>query len=284
MARLQVTFALGLRGRAIRLSIPVYLLYVAAAGLLLVLVGVGLLGRAWVENNTDYGRLNRLTAENYLLKQRIVRYCAAMDTFKTFLAATEEMDNRLRTSAGLYLIPSDMRRVGVGGYPVPGEDATVDDLLRRTRFQERSLGEIEQALASRTERLGRIPSIWPVQGWVTSGFGRRRDPFTGRAMMHSGIDIVAPYGSRVVASADGRVVYSGWKSNWGRVVEIDHGNGLVSFYAHLQSNSVSSGDEVKRGQVVGRLGSSGRSTGAHLHYGLRRKGVWVNPETHIISD
>lgn len=276
--------ALGNRNRAIRFSVPFQLLYVAAAGLLLVLVAGGMFGRALLHRSADHGRLNRLTAENYVLKSRVVRFQAAMDTFRTFLSSTEEMDNRLRAASGLYLIPPDIRRVGVGGNPVPGEDATVDQLLRRTRFQEQSLTEIEQALTSQSERLGRVPSVWPVQGWVTSRFGRRSDPFTGRTTMHEGIDIIAPYGTRIVAAADGKVIYAEWKSNWGRVVEIDHGNGLVSFYAHCQSTLVSPGDQVKRGQAIARLGSSGRSTGAHLHYGLRRKGVWVNPESYIISN
>ncbi|MFO7638628.1 MAG: M23 family metallopeptidase [bacterium] len=282
--RLQVMVALGHRVRAVRISIPFYALYIAAAGLVLLLVGGGLAGRALWFGTTEQGRLERLTGENYRLKSRIVRYQAAMDTFRTFLAVTEEMDNRLRAASGLELIPTDLRKVGVGGNPIPGEDASVDHLLRRTRYQERSLNEIERAITSQADRLARIPSIWPVQGWVTSSFGHRRDPFTGRTKFHDGIDIVAPYGARIVAAADGKVTYAGWKDNWGRVVEIDHGNGLRTFYAHCQSVSAAVGDSVKRGQVIARLGSSGRSTGAHLHYGVRRKGAWVNPANHIISN
>lgn len=276
--------ALGHRTRAVRISIPVYSLYLVAGLLLALVVGGGLAARAILLHNTDFGRLERLTVENYELKSRVVRYHAAMDTFRTFLAATEEMDNRLRAAAGLYLIPPDLRQVGVGGRPLPGEQASVDDLLRRTRFQETSLAEIEDVLGAQTDRLARIPSIWPVQGWVTSRFGYRRDPFTGRRTMHDGVDIVAPYGTRIVAAADGKVVDTGWRSNWGRVVEIDHGNGLRTFYAHCQSVAVSVGDSVRRGQHIARLGSTGRATGPHLHYGVKRRGVWVNPENYIISN
>jgi len=276
--------ALGHRTRAVRISLPIYALYVAAALLVALVVGVGLAGRELVYRHADYGRLERLTTENYELKARVVRYHAAMDTFRTFLAATEEMDNRLRAAAGLYLIPPDLRQIGVGGRPMPDELASVDDLLRRTRFQETSLTEIEHAIGTQADRLARIPSIWPVQGWVTSRFGYRRDPFTGRRKMHDGIDIVAPYGTRIVAAADGKVVDTGWRGNWGRVVEIDHGNGLKTFYSHCRSVAVSVGDEVKRGQYIARLGSSGRATGPHLHYGVKRRGVWVNPENYIISN
>ena len=276
--------ALRNRAQAVRISIPVYTLYIAVVWLLLVLAGGGIIGWNMLYQSTDQGQHERLTAENYQLKGRVLRYQAAMDTFQVFLASTEEMDNRLRAAAGLYLIPSDVRKVGVGGKPVPGEDAGVDHLLRRTSYQEQSLGEIEQAITSQAERLARIPSILPVRGWVTSRFGNRRDPFTGRNNFHDGMDIVAPYGTRIVAAADGKVVYAGWLQNWGRVVEIDHGNGLRTFYAHCQSVAVAVGDSISRGQSIARLGSSGRSTGAHLHYGVRRKGVWVNPDNYIISN
>jgi murein DD-endopeptidase MepM/ murein hydrolase activator NlpD len=100
--------------------------------------------------------------------------------------------------------------------------------------------------------------------------------------MHEGLDIVAPYGSTIVAPADGRVVYAGWKSSWGRTVEVDHGNGLRTFFAHCRSIAVNVGDVVRRGQKIATVGSSGRSTGTHLHYGVKRNGNWVNPRDYII--
>jgi murein DD-endopeptidase MepM/ murein hydrolase activator NlpD len=281
--RLQVVLALKRRNRLLRVSIPVPLLYVGAVGLVGLLVLAGFLGQLYLARHTDYGRLNRLVAENYQLKQKLCVSAAAMDTFRQFLASTEEMDNRLRAACGLYLIPEDMRLMGVGGGTDEPVDAQVDALVRRVRFEQGSLSEIETALQDQHERLAHLPSIWPVRGWVTSGFGYRRDPFTGRRTEHDGLDIVAPYGTPVVATADGKVIYSGWKSNWGRVVEIDHGNGLVTFFAHLRSTSVEVGATVTRGQQVGRLGSSGRSTGAHLHYGVKRKGSWVNPRSYILG-
>ena len=276
--------ALRNRNRAVRISVPVSLLYVLCGALVVVLVLGGFLGQYLLNQHTDYGRLNRLVAENYQLKERLIQHTAALDTFRQFLSLTEEMDNRLRCASGLYLIPSDVRQMGVGGGPPPGADHQLDNLVRRMRFQERSLVDIENAINDQKSRLSRIPSIWPVRGWVTSGFGRRRDPFTGGRRMHNGMDIVAPYGSGLLATADGKVAFAGWKSGWGRCIEIDHGNGLRTFFAHCRSVHVKVGNNVKRGQMVARLGSSGRSTGAHLHYGLKRKGVWVNPRNYIVGD
>jgi murein DD-endopeptidase MepM/ murein hydrolase activator NlpD len=281
--RLQVALTLKRRNRLFRLSIPIPLLYVGAVGLVGLLVLAGFLGQLYLARHTDYGRLNRLVAENYQLKQRLCANAAAIDTFRHFLASTEEMDNRLRAACGLYLIPEDMRLMGVGGSSEEPADRQVDALVRRVRFEQSSLAEIETALRDQQERLAHLPSIWPVRGWVTSGYGYRRDPFTGRRNLHEGLDIVAPYGTPVVAPAAGKVVYSGWKSNWGRVIEIDHGNGIRTFYAHLRSTSVDVGATVTRGQQIGRLGSTGRSTGAHLHYGVKRKGTWVNPRNYILG-
>lgn len=283
MERLQVVFALKRRNRLLRFSVPIPYLYLGAVGLVGLLVFTGFVGQLYLDRHTDRGRMKRLVAENYLLKQKITTYAAAVDTFRNFLASTEEMDNRLRAACGLYLIPDDIRMMGVGGGGDEPVEPQVEELVRRVQFEQRSLDEIETALKDQQERLAHVPSIWPVRGWVTSGFGYRSDPFTGRRNMHDGIDIVAPYGTPVVAPAAGRVVYSGWKSNWGRVVEIDHGNGIHTFFAHLRSTSVEVGEIVTRGQQIGRLGSSGRSTGAHLHYGVKRKGSWVNPRSYILG-
>ncbi|MBN2537729.1 M23 family metallopeptidase [candidate division WOR-3 bacterium] len=283
MERLQVVFALKRRNRLLRFSVPIPYLYLGAVGLVGLLVLTGFLGQLYLDRHTDHGRMKRLVAENYLLKQKITTYAAAVDTFRNFLASTEEMDNRLRAACGLYLIPDDIRMMGVGGGGDEPVEPQVEELVRRVQFEQRSLDEIETALKDQQERLAHLPSIWPVRGWVTSSFGYRSDPFTGRRNMHDGIDIVAPYGTPVVAPAAGRVVYSGWKSNWGRVVEIDHGNGIHTFFAHLRSTSVEVGATVARGQQIGRLGSSGRSTGAHLHYGVKRKGSWVNPRSYILG-
>jgi len=280
---LQVLVALKRRNRFFNLSIPVYAIYLGIAGVVAVLVLGSLLGSFAVARLTDDSRVGRLARENTKLKQQVAAYAAAMDTFHSFLARAEQMDNKLRASINLPLIPGDIRLMGIGGNQPPSPEPRVDAMLRRLRFEQQSLAEIESAVKEQETRLKNVPSIWPVQGWVASGYGRRRDPFTGAQVLHPGLDIVAPAGTPVAATGAGRVRYAGWKSGWGRCVEIDHGGGVRTFYAHCRSLKVSAGDNVYRGDVIATVGSSGRSTGTHLHYGVLAGGSWVNPNNYILT-
>lgn len=120
--------------------------------------------------------------------------------------------------------------------------------------------------------------VWPLQGgWVTSQFGWRTDPFTGDRRYHHGVDVGAPYGALVRAAAGGRVTHAGWVAGYGLAVAVSHGDGTLSVYGHLGSAEVRRGDTVTAGQVIGRVGSTGRSTGPHLHFEWRVDGRAVDP-------
>jgi murein DD-endopeptidase MepM/ murein hydrolase activator NlpD len=122
------------------------------------------------------------------------------------------------------------------------------------------------------------PSLWPVYGRLTSSFGKRVDPFSSQgSVFHSGVDLSAPEGTAVKAAANGTVVHAHWGSGYGRLVVVDHGGGLQTYYAHLARIDVVAGQEVTRGQVVGSSGTSGRSTAPHLHYEVRQNGTPINP-------
>jgi murein DD-endopeptidase MepM/ murein hydrolase activator NlpD len=131
--------------------------------------------------------------------------------------------------------------------------------------------------------LGAVPVRKPVDGAAstTSSFGVRSDPFTNSPAMHTGLDFRADTGDAVRATAAGKVTVAGWQGGYGRMVEIDHGNGLTTRYGHLSSTAVKVGDTVKAGQVVGRVGSTGRSTGPHLHYETRVGGDPVDPQKFL---
>jgi murein DD-endopeptidase MepM/ murein hydrolase activator NlpD len=130
-----------------------------------------------------------------------------------------------------------------------------------------------------------IPSAQPTSyGAMTSPFGLRRDPFTGARAMHTGIDFRGSRGQGILATGQGRVVFAGWKGGYGRVIEIDHGAGVVTRYAHLSGIDVSVGQEVDRGDRIGRMGSTGRSTATHLHYEVRINGRAVNPRPLLEAD
>lgn len=129
--------------------------------------------------------------------------------------------------------------------------------------------------------LADAPSIWPVEGRVASSFGEREDPINGEGAFHAGIDIDAPYGTPVRATADGDIGMAAMASGYGREVAIDHGHNLMTIYGHLSAIAVVAGQHVTRGQVIGYVGQSGRATGPHLHYEVRVHGVPVNPHKYL---
>jgi len=119
----------------------------------------------------------------------------------------------------------------------------------------------------------------PVQGVVSSLFGSRADPLSGKEKFHEGVDIAAPSGTPIKAAAGGKVIFSGQRAGYGNVVELDHGGGVITRYGHNAANLVSAGDEVAAGQAIALVGNTGRSTGAHLHFEVRKAGKPINPET-----
>ncbi|HEX9045750.1 MAG TPA: M23 family metallopeptidase [Verrucomicrobiae bacterium] len=127
------------------------------------------------------------------------------------------------------------------------------------------------------------PSIWPVLGHITDSFGARLDPFSGEGAFHTGVDVGADYGAAVHATADGMVMDAGQHTGYGRVVIVDHGFGLTTWYAHLSAYAVVPGTRVKRGEVIGYTGISGRSTGPHVHYEVRMNNAPVNPWRYMRS-
>ena len=148
------------------------------------------------------------------------------------------------------------------------------DALERLELGLRSFRsdvERRQALAAST------PSIWPAIGWLSSTFGYRPDPFSGARGLHPAIDISADKGSRVVATADGVVESAGWNGNYGNLLVVDHGFGIKTKYGHLQSFAVKPGARVRRGDLIGHVGATGRATGPHLHYEILANGQLIDP-------
>ncbi len=149
--------------------------------------------------------------------------------------------------------------------------------------QRASLEALVAGLEDRRDQLAATPSIWPTSGFVTSGYGFRTSPFTARRQFHAGIDIAADFGTRVVAPASGRVVFAGRRGAFGRLVEIDHGFGIRTFYGHTDEIYVRVGQRVERGTKIASVGSTGRSTGPHLHYQVKSQGRTVNPADYIFE-
>ncbi|MBS4025389.1 MAG: peptidoglycan DD-metalloendopeptidase family protein [Clostridia bacterium] len=170
-----------------------------------------------------------------------------------------------------------------GEYTVFPEDVlgnleSIDMIIESTT---EDLSQLMSDVAKRLEYLEAVPSRWPVNGRVTSGFGFRKSPFGGGREFHNGIDIAAPTGTQVKAAGKGMVVFAGTRVGYGRTVIIDHGYGLKSLYAHNTSLAVKAGQWVEANQVIARVGSTGRSTGPHLHFTVELNGKAVNPFNYL---
>lgn len=169
-----------------------------------------------------------------------------------------------------------------GGLGVLREWASV--VLQRVLTRGSSFHDLAGDLEDKQVQLAATPSVWPAKGWVTSGYGRRVHPLTGRRHFHAGLDIAAAFGTPVVAPANGRVAFAGRKNRaLGNTVIIDHGTGTRTWYGHLAEIHVDRGDHVDRGQQIASVGSTGKSTGPHLHYVVEVKGKTVNPIDYVID-
>lgn len=232
-----------------------------------------------------------LASREHRLQEAFQRLSREVDEAKDRLARTEHEIQRMREMAkeqNLAIPDVD----GVGGpapgtsFRVPSEDlrqvaAEVQDLKAASRqvFEETTL--LSSALEPHLRSLARTPSVWPAKGFIVSPFGVRQDPFDGEPAYHEGVDISAPFGSPVVATAEGLVVFTGYRRGYGNVVEISHGGGLSTLYAHLSRILVHPGQPVKRWQKIGAVGSSGRSTGPHVHYEVRKDDRALNPKRFL---
>ncbi len=164
----------------------------------------------------------------------------------------------------------------------PDLSTMLDVLSKQIKDRERQLSVLESMISTRNLRRQILPGGRPVmQGWISSYFGHRTDPFTGRNAFHRGIDFAAPAGSKVMAVAAGVVTYAKHRYGYGETVEINHGNGYVTRYAHNESITVKAGDVVKKGDPVALIGSTGRSTGPHLHFEVLSQGRAVDPMSFV---
>jgi murein DD-endopeptidase MepM/ murein hydrolase activator NlpD len=252
----------------------------------------------------DLAQTGRLERENALLVADVERMQETVDQLTVSLVTISERDRRFRLLAGLPEIDPQVREVGIGGPgtgsieseplleldaelagEVFGTTADLNRLLRQSNLLQASLQEASKAMEAHTEQLASYPSIDPTRGWLSSSFNRSRwHPLLNLRRPHEGIDLSARRGTPVVATADGRVTFANWRPGYGYTVEIDHGNGIKTRYAHNESNlKVAVDDEVRRGDVIAHVGSTGLAKGPHVHYEVLVDGRAVNPEHYRLE-
>lgn len=247
-------------------------------------------------------RAEQLEVRNALLLEEVGKIRERYETLKEAVEALAGRDAHYRLLAGLEPLDPEVLRAGIGG---PGTEtlesnelwledrelgaitfataADIDALIRRARLLAESWREATDSLTANHDRLRSTPSIPPTMGYLSSGFSRSRmHPLLDTERAHQGIDISAPRGTPVIATADGRVISASRRGNYGLMIEIDHGYGYVSRYAHTSIAYVKPGDWVTRGDTIAEVGSTGLAAGPHLHYEVLVNGRPVNPLDYML--
>ena len=277
-----------------KLRIPLSALYTVSLVLLVAFFAAVGLGFNYARMALETSEYNQLRQENTELKVANKNLEVATRQLNTKIEGLEDLSDRIQE-----MLQTDtwtqrfglLDRRGVGGtledYPTAAMIARLNvrdniGIVRdRTLDLEVQLGFVEQIAQLRAEQLLLTPSMWPVSGPIRSSYGRRRDPFTGQMEMHRGLDIGALYGTRVRAPADGRVLFAHRESAYGNLVVVKHDGGITTRFGHLSRFEVQAGDRLEKGDVIGYVGSSGRSTGSHLHYEVRLNERPINPRNYL---
>ena len=258
---------------------------IALVAVVLSIVAIGFTGSA-VDRRADVARLKGENLELARVNQELEGTIAAV---QQRLDEFEERTSRLALAAGMVAESGDPTtpesRTSVVNTGGPYTRLRGDVLTLRVQGDTiaEQLLEVEQAMVDQDQRLSSTPSIAPVIGVITDGFGNRRDPFTGRRAHHNGLDLSARRGTPIMAPADGVVVFAGRKGGMGRMIRVSHGFGYQTVYGHLDTILVEPGQDVHRGEQIGLVGNTGRSTGPHLHYEVHKDGRTVNPLYYILD-
>jgi murein DD-endopeptidase MepM/ murein hydrolase activator NlpD len=291
-------------GESRLLRVPRWLILAAVAvvcvlGTATVFYGVGLKsGSGWLPGGSRFERENRiLLGAINALETRIV-------SLREEMAGVRAVQVEVASAVNLPLVDDETYAAGIGGRgglgaslaEVPelanlvtgegmaGLGADLDRMLRQARIQKQGYLAMLDTLNARGAVRQRIPSIRPVDvGWLSSRFGFRNDPFTGQQTFHRGLDFSTPVGTPVRVTGDGTVAAVQTQRGFGKVVKVDHGNGVTTVYAHLDRILVKKGQAVSRGAVIAESGNSGRSSAPHLHYEIRLAGRPVNPLSYILD-
>jgi hypothetical protein len=277
----------------IQINLPLVVIHLTVLWILGLMVWTG-----WIISRDVNYRLANLTEQRF--KTHMQEVLIELETNRVMLSRMASVDTQFRKLLKLGDRKKVMEYVGKGG---PAEEDSPsfsqvmqkknDELMakvgaglkitsQQASQQEASFQEINAFLNKQRSIQASVPCIWPVKGWVTSGFGSRASPLTGEPGRHMGVDIANEANTPIRATADGIVTYAGWElGGYGRLVSVEHGYGYSTRYGHCCRLEVKVGDDVKQGQVVGYVGSTGRSTGSHCHYEVRIHGVPVDPEKYL---
>ncbi|HEX6545189.1 MAG TPA: M23 family metallopeptidase [Bryobacteraceae bacterium] len=248
--------------------------WLAAAAIFLFIASVALVARV-ITVTVQVVQYNRLRATEAQLRNSYDELRHRLSQHGDAVATLEALPTELSAAYGLgtpasSFEPGDVLR-GTSAFRASIE--AYGFLKTASRF---SVGQLDVAYLHQS-----VPSVWPVNGRLTSGFGARMDPFSGEGAYHTGVDLAVPSGTPVHVTANGIVATAGWVSGYGKLIMVDHGEGLQTYYAHLSRVEVVPGQRVSCGEIIGTAGDTGHSTGPHLHYEVRMGGRAVNPFRYL---
>lgn len=259
------------RVQRIRVEKKVVTRFLIAAAVLSVCLCYGLYGL------TQQARHLRTEYENQRLRAENEAQRKELEKLNNRVEKVEDTSRKLAEKSG---VVENAPLAGSGGPALPLDEMGLATLNAKMVRLEEDMRAYEAVLRER----GYTPTIWPVNGTLEGGFGGRRNPFGGLGYeFHSGQDIEAPFGAPVISGASGKVTFTGWQSGYGQLVIVDHGGGLTTRYGHLSHIDVETNQVVARGQLLGEVGSTGRSTGPHLHYEVRINDEAVDPLPYLLQ-
>jgi len=275
-------------------------LYLIFTIIIFVLISLFIMGVYFLSEFVYYSRIENIKKNNQKFLETFYTLQGKIDSIEAGLQDLIEKDRALRTYADIPQVDIDIRKLGIGGrryYKIKELDILFPDTLRISgivhdidrigrllNLEKASYEEIYKAIQMRSIQIRSTPTLRPLRkGYISDGFGYRKDPFTGKREFHYGVDISAPTGTKVYATADGVVTVTRYSRSYGKVIKIDHGFGYSTIYAHLSKILVKEGDVIKRGQIIGEVGCTGRSTAPHLHYEIRQFGVAKDPLNYFFA-
>jgi len=273
-------------GEIRKIPIPLHYLYVFLAGAVIGMFTITGMAGSYARMLVKTAQFNEIRQEKNAIKSQFRQLEQVAQEKQIQVASLGSLASEV---SALYGLKSDasLATVSASDFNNQHFSGSIDQLytLKASAYNGAASAAVSfgamQATASDWQRLAAAPSLWPVEGPVSGSFGERNDPFSGEGAFHSGIDISSSYGNPVIAPADGVVTYASDMSGYGHLIEIDHGHGVSTRYGHLASFTVASGEHVHKGETIGYVGLSGRSTGPHLHYEVRIFDTPVNPYKYL---
>lgn len=231
------------------------------------------------------------------IEQQLDYFMEKTQTLQEKMKGIEKFDNEIRNllkndpalkkNSDIQKAPASKANQVLASRNGTDRKKAIEDLLlleKELPKREESLKQLKEVVIQRASRMASTPSVWPTVGRVTSTFGYRRSPFGYRREFHDGVDIAAAYGSPIVSAADGMVTFTGYRPGYGYMVTISHGYGFETSYGHTSKILVKPGQKVKKGQVIARVGNTGRSTGPHVHYIVKLNGILKDPKLFIVKE